>query len=79
MTPLLSPKDVARILNCSVRTALERMAEMEHMKDGGLVRVSQEELSRYIRENTRPSRDCVAKSRAASVLYEARREMRKHG
>jgi hypothetical protein len=80
MTPaLLSPKDVSRILNCSLRTAYDKMAEMEHVKAGGLLRVSPDELDRYVQAHTVRPKNEVAKSRMASTLFEVRKELRRRG
>jgi len=79
MTPHLTAQDVARILNCSLSTAYERMKDMPHFHDGGLIRVSQEDFAEYLKRHTiyvRPR--SKSRARAASTLYEERQAMR-HG
>ena len=78
-TTLLSSRDIARILNCPMTTAYDKIRDMPHLKLGRLIRVRQEDFANYLEahEIKRPPVS-PEKSRALSALYEARR-MARHG
>lgn len=54
-TPLLKPADVARILNISKSAACRLLkGEIKAVRFGGIVRVSQDELDKFIAEHKTP-------------------------
>ena len=54
MVRLLDTSEVAAILGCSTRTVLRRIGDgrLPAFRDGGMVRVSEADLTAYIEENT---------------------------
>ena len=50
MTPMLSPKEMARILNVGYRKILDMiiLGELKAYKIGGVLRISEKEIYRYL-------------------------------
>lgn len=74
---LLSADTVAYVLDIPRSSAYELMRGMPHIKIGSRIRVDADELQKFILNRTVTRKVNPARSRAASILHEARREARR--